>query len=295
MHTPATTTRPCVRAAATAVSSRPGLPTHSTTTSNGPDSASAAGSTRAVAPKSAAARRRRAAGSDTVTVPAPRRRHHAAVVNPTGPAPMTSTSSPGSMAARRAVCRPTANGSTSGPYAAGRASGRWNERSAPTRASSAKPPGAPPRPMRAAPAQWATSPARHHRHVPQDRTGSTAARIPSAQSSPAPAPTATTSPQNSWPMTVPAGMIGRALRSEPQIPQPVTCRTSSPGPGVGSPTVSTANPLSGPTTAARIIASLARWPGGRRARSIVGHPRAQDTSIPLGPSSAPAGGPSCRW
>ena len=43
----------------------------------------------------------------------------------------------------------------------------------------------------------------------------------------------TISPQNSWPITRPAGIDGRIFRSEPQMPQAVTSSTSSPGPGVG--------------------------------------------------------------
>ena len=196
--------------------------------------------------------RRRSTGSETVTVRAPSSFAQAAVVRPTAPAPMTSTSSVGSILARRAVCSPTANGSTSAPCCSGRSSGSGNASAALTRIWSANPPGAPPRPMSAAPSQWATSPTEQCRQTPHEKTGSTAARMPSRQVAPAAAPTATTSPQSSWPITVPGGIIGRALRSEPHTPQPVTRSTRSSGPGTGSGRSSTPKAASAPRVAARI-------------------------------------------
>src|SRR5580698_8943976 len=94
-----------------------------------------------------------------------------------------------------------------------------------TTTSSANPPGPPPRPIRTDVAQWITCPAWQAGHDPHDSTGNTAAHMPGCQPSVA-APTPTTSPPNSWPMTTPAGMKDRALRSDPHKPQADTFNKS---------------------------------------------------------------------
>src|SRR6059036_3941738 len=96
--------------------------------------------------------------------------------------------------------------------------------------------------------------------------GSAVTRSPVLNRPATAAPTATTSPENSCPMMVP-GESGRmpplpsvssvAWRSEPQIPQSRTARTSSAGPGSGSGTTSMASGLPTPRkTAARMARVL---------------------------------------
>ena len=77
------------------------------------------------------------------------------------------------------------------------------------------------------------SPARHAAHTPHPITrerGHLLAHPPLGRGVGA---TATTLPQNSWPITIPTGMLGRALRSDPQMPHAVTSSTNSAGPGDG--------------------------------------------------------------
>src|SRR5262249_60317738 len=122
---------------------------------------------------------------------------------------------------------PPANGSTSAAKGAGSSPGSGNACRAGTAASSAKPPGSLPNPRNRTDAQWATSPLVHHSQRPHDATGRTATVAPARQpAARALAPTATTSPPSSCPMTVPGGLTGPALVSEPHTPHAVT-RTPS--------------------------------------------------------------------
>src|SRR5215470_3367466 len=100
-------------------------------------------------------------------------------------------------------------------------------------------------------AQPITSPETQRTQAPQLIPGIVQTRSPSRQGPSGPRaslPTATISPANSCPMTAPAGTAPPSsvtCRSEPQMPQPLTAITTSPGPGVGSATSRIASGLPG--------------------------------------------------
>ena len=141
--------------------------------------------------------RRAGAGSDTVMSSTPRARSTAVVSSPTGPAPVTSTRSPGATPDRLTVWIAIAVGSVSAAarvvkrrrireQARGRHDDVAAERAAPERSDRV-----------AACAGTPTGrPRRHARHSPQPASGSATTRVPTQPAS-TPSPTATTVPAHS--------------------------------------------------------------------------------------------------
>ena len=195
--------------------------------------------------------RRPAIGSLTTTSRAPSRRAHRVTASPMFPPPSTSTLSPALMSPMATVCSPTASGSTNAPSGP-MAGSSGTVCAAATRTYSANAPGVAPIPNRSTRAQCAGSSAWHQRHTPHAVSGKAAACWPARHFPRLSAPTATTSPQNSWPSTAPAGSIVCAFRSDPQMPQAFTRRTSSSGSGDGSGTSATSKVCCSVRTAARI-------------------------------------------
>ena len=256
-HTPRTTTVPRMPACASASFSVPRTPTHSNTTSGSrpvrpcrrDPGCSRAGSAVAVAPSRRASAARPSAGSDT-TVTAPIARHQRRVVRPIGPAPITRQPVPAATGAIRTPCNATASGSTSAAARNPMPSGMRRQLSGCTRTYSAYAPGRSPSPSERMVVQRMPSPATHAAHDPHAMYGRATTGSPTSQPD-TPEPSAATSPANSWPITVPGGSVCAACRSEPQMPQSRTRRSSSPGSGSGRGTSSTARRPASLSTAAR--------------------------------------------
>src|SRR6266566_3076727 len=134
-------------------------------------------------------------------------------------------------------CTAQDSGSTSAPQGRGISRGRRNALADGTATNSAQAPFADPTPIAFQFSQRLKWPARHCRHVPSNKDGSTATKSPAFRL-PTPAPSATTSPENSCPGTigyrVGANSPRRTWMSVPQIPQASTLTTTSPSLGEGS-------------------------------------------------------------
>src|SRR6266566_8223632 len=134
-------------------------------------------------------------------------------------------------------CTAQDSGSTSAPQGRGISRGRRNALADGTATNSAQAPFADPTPIAFQFSQRLKWPARHCRHVPSNKDGSTATKSPAFRL-PTPAPSATTSPENSCPGTIGYRVGANSPRSTwmsvPQIPQASTLTTTSPSLGEGS-------------------------------------------------------------
>ena len=150
-------------------------------------------------PARARARRRCVCGSRTLTCSMSDSSAAWRVIRPIVPAPITTARPTGSPASpRRTAWTPLASGSTSAPARAVTSSGSARTLAAGAVTRSAKAPSwwTPIRVRRGHRFSW---PAAHSRQLPHPASGLTVTRAPSH--APAPAPAATTTPANSWPIT----------------------------------------------------------------------------------------------
>ncbi len=153
------------------------------------------------APTSAAAARRPAERPAATIGPAPASRSAMIAYSPIGPAPYTSTGSPGPTRASFTACDDTDSGSACDPISTGRPSGSATSCRAGTAAYSAYAPWHV-TPMFGAAGQRNGSPRVQIRHFPHDPSGDAATACPSAQPVTA-APSATIRPLNSCPRICP--------------------------------------------------------------------------------------------
>src|SRR5439155_16528193 len=150
-------------------------------------------------------------------------------------------------------CTAQDSGSTSAPQGRGISRGRRNALADGTATNSAQAPFADPTPIAFQFSQRLKWPARHCRHVPSNKDGSTATKSPAFRL-PTPAPSATTSPEDSCPGTigyrVGANSPRRTWMSVPHIPHASTLTTTSPALGEGSAISLTFKSLGAPMTTA---------------------------------------------
>ena len=244
------------------------LPEHSSATSNGSSTMSNGipGVTRSTgstdrAPSFSHSARRLALGSLTTTSSTPRAFNAATERNPIGPPPVTSQRVPGRAPPACVMpCSATARGSVSAACLSERPSGTRSASAARTLLYSANAPchapSSPPTELRSMHNEVRF--ARQYSHLPHFGDGPPIARSPTAQPLTS-APRAATVPEYSCPSMTPARPphSRRKWRSEPQIPQWLTSRSSSPGPGCGVGRSSTATSRRPMNTAAGMVSGRA--------------------------------------
>ena len=182
-------------------------------------------------------RRRISDGSTIITWPAPAARANCTANSPIGPAPWTTTVSPGTMRERRTPWNATVAGSTCAASASVRSGWAWRTRAAATLMLGAKPPcggASGSRPLATADTlrQCSLSPLWHSGHEPH--AGGTAMTTRSPLSKPSTAgPMSATVPTHSCPHT--DGLWRCPLRNDamsvPQMPQSVMSTVTQPARG----------------------------------------------------------------